>query len=140
VLQAARWKCWTHKISKNLPFGHHRTTCWAISLQLRHVSTVGKNLLNSNVSPTRPHNMVDFGLLAAEISSLVWGTPANFIRFSCLRFVTAATSLNGNQPNLARCLAISWAGTLYIQFPGLLSCNGILPGTKFTLRPSLALS
>jgi len=99
-----------------------------------------KNLLNSNVSPTRPHNMVNFGLLVAEISSLVWGTPANFIRFSCLRFVTAATSLNGNQPNFARCLAISWAGTLCIQFPGLLSCNGILPGTKFTLRPSLALS
>ena len=32
--------------------------CRAISSQLRHASTVGKNLLNSNISPTRPYNMV----------------------------------------------------------------------------------
>ena len=37
-----------------------------------------KNLLNSNISPTCPHNMVNFGLLAAEIVSLVWGTPGDF--------------------------------------------------------------
>jgi len=28
---------------------------------IRHVSTIGKNLLNSNVSPICPHNMVNFG-------------------------------------------------------------------------------
>ena len=37
-----------------------------------------KNLLSSNISSTCPHNMVNFGPLAAEIVSLVWGTPANF--------------------------------------------------------------
>jgi len=59
--------------------------CRAISLQLRHVSTIGKkNLLNSNVSPTRPHSMVNFGPLVAEISSLVKGTPANFNGFRVL--------------------------------------------------------
>jgi len=42
-----------------------------------------KNLLNSNISP-RPYNMVNFSLLAAEIVSLVWGTPANFNRFYAL--------------------------------------------------------
>jgi len=36
-----------------------------------------KNLLSSNIS-TCPHNMANFGLLAAEIVSLVWGTPSNF--------------------------------------------------------------
>jgi len=41
----------------------------------RHVSTIGKNLLSSTISSTCPHNMVNFGLLAAEIVSLVWGTP-----------------------------------------------------------------
>ena len=41
--------------------------CRAISLQLRHVSTIGKNLLNSNIFPTCPHNMVNFSPLAAEI-------------------------------------------------------------------------
>ena len=31
-----------------------------------------------------PYNMVNFGLLAAEILSLVWGTPANFTGFRVL--------------------------------------------------------
>jgi len=64
-----------------------RTTaqlCRAISLQLRHVSAIRKNLLNSNTSPTCHHNMVNFSTLAAEIGSLVWGTPANFHRFCIL--------------------------------------------------------
>jgi len=30
------------------------------------------------ISPTCLHNMSNFGPLAAEIGSLVWGTPANF--------------------------------------------------------------
>jgi len=31
-----------------------------------------KHLLSSNISSTCRHNMVNFGLLAAEIVSLVW--------------------------------------------------------------------
>ena len=41
------------KIAKNLPSAPHRTTYRAISSQLRHVSTIEKNLLISNKSP--PH-------------------------------------------------------------------------------------
>ena len=41
--------------------------CRAISLQLRHASTIGKNWLKSNISPTCPYSMVNFGPLAAEI-------------------------------------------------------------------------
>ena len=33
-----------------------------------------RKLLSSNTSPTCPHNMVNFGPLATEIRSLVWGT------------------------------------------------------------------
>jgi len=40
-----------------------------------------KDLLYSNVSPICPHNMVNFGSLAAEICWRVWGTPANFNGF-----------------------------------------------------------
>jgi len=58
--------------------------CRAISSQLRHISTIGKNLLSSNISPTCPHNMVNFVPLAAEIVSLVSGTPGNFIGFRLL--------------------------------------------------------
>ena len=69
------------------------------------------------------------------------GHPSKFQRVSRLGFVTAATSLNGSQPNFARCLAVSWASRLFIHFRRVLPRNGILPGAKFTLRPpSLALS
>jgi len=65
----------------NRHLGNIAQLCRAISSQLRHVSTIEKNLLNSHVSPTCPHNMVNFGPLAAEIGSGVWGTPANFNGF-----------------------------------------------------------
>ena len=74
--------------------------CWAISSQLRHVSTIGKNVSNGNISFICLCSMVNFGPLTAEICWRVWGTPANFNGFaSC--FVTAATSLNKSQPELA---------------------------------------
>jgi len=76
--------------------------------------------------------MVNFRLLAAEIGLPVWGTPANFNGFRVL-----ASLLNGRQPTFVRCLTVSWAGTLYLHF---LRPKGILPGAKFTLGPSLALS
>ena len=66
--------------------------------------------------------------------------PSKFQRVSRVGFVTAATSLTGGQPNFARCLAVSWAAILYILFRGLLHPDGILPGAKFTLHLSLALS
>jgi len=58
-----------------------------------------------------------------------------FQRVSRLGFATAATSLNGSQPNFARCLAVSWAVIQYtiytfIHFLGLLPRNGILPGAE----------
>ena len=72
------------KSRQKWPSGHHRTTCRAISSQLRHVSTIGKKLLSSNMSPTCPHNMVDFGQLTAEIFWRVWCTIANFSGFRIL--------------------------------------------------------
>jgi len=67
----------------------------AISSQLRHISAVGKNLLNSNISPTCPYNMVNFGLLAAEIVLLVWDTPANFNVFRILAALLHSTLVVG---------------------------------------------
>jgi len=48
------------------------------------------------------------------------GHPSKFQPVSHFAFITAATSLTGGQPNFARCLAVSWAGTLCIHFLGLL--------------------
>ena len=42
-------------------------------------------MLNSNTSSTCPDNMVNFGLLTAEICWRVWSTPANFSGFRVFR-------------------------------------------------------
>ena len=48
------------------------------------LSSSDKNLLSSNTSSICPDNMVNFGLLTAEIGSGVWGTPTNFNGFCVL--------------------------------------------------------
>jgi len=73
--------------------------CRAESWQLRHVSTIGKNLLNSNISPTCPMN---FGPLTAEIGSVVWGTPANFNGFRVLAALLHGTLVVGVSETLRR--------------------------------------
>ena len=95
VLHEARWKYRTQKKSPKLPSGHHRTTWQAISSQLRHVSTIQKNLLNSNTSPICPYNMMNFGPLVAEIGSLIRGTPANFNGFRVLAALLHGTLVVG---------------------------------------------
>ena len=75
---------------------HHQGTitqlCRAMSSQLRHISTIGKNLLSSNISSTCPHNMVNFRPLAAEIGLPVWGTPANFKGFRAVGLKSDGTT------------------------------------------------
>jgi len=68
------------------------------------------------------------------------GHPSKFQRIMYFGFVTAPASLNGGQPNFARCLIVSWADTRYIHFWCLLFRIGILPDAKFTFRPSFAFS
>ena len=72
------------KVDKNRHMGTITQLCRAISSQLRHVSTIGKKIVSSNMSCRCPRNMVNFGPLAAEIVSLVWGTPPNFNWFCVL--------------------------------------------------------
>ena len=68
---------------KNRHLGTIAQLCLAISSQLSHISTIKKSLLSSNISSTSRRN--NYGeLLAAEIVSLVWGTPANFNCFRVL--------------------------------------------------------
>ena len=76
--------------------------CRAMSSQLRHVSTMGKNLLNSNISSTRSYNMLNFRPLMAEIVSVVWGTPANFNGFHVLAALLHGTPILGVSQTLRR--------------------------------------
>jgi len=91
------------KSSKNRHLGTIAQLCWAISSQLRHISTIGKNLLSSNISSTRSHvPMVNFGPLAAEIGPVVWGTFANFNVFSVLAALLHGTPVLGVSQTLRR--------------------------------------
>ena len=88
---------------KNSPSGHHRTTLLGYIFAIKaRIENRGKNLLSSNVSPACPHNMVNFGPLAAEIGSVVWGTPPN---------------VNGS-----RVLAVLLHGTLVVGISQTLQC------------------
>jgi len=142
VVRAARWKYRTQKIVKKIAtwaVGTIAQRCRAISSQLRHISTIGKNLLSSNISSTSPHNMVNFGLLAAEIVSLVWGIPANFNGFRILAsLLQRSTEANQTLHNVWPLPGL--VDYVYI-FGRCCSVTEFLPGAKFTLRPpSLALS
>jgi len=79
--------------------------CRAISLQLRHVSTIGKKLVKQQylLHSTYPHNMANMGPLAAEIDSVVWGTPANFKGFRVLAALLHGTVVVGVSQTLRRC-------------------------------------
>jgi len=110
VLHAARWKCRTQK---NRDFGTIAQLCRAISSELRHISTIGK-MLNSNTSSTCPANIVNFGLLTAEICWRVWGTPANFNGFRVLAALLHDTLVVGVSQTLRR-----WTeGATYIRQGG----------------------
>jgi len=83
---------------KNLPSGHHHTNISSCIFTTKaHINNREKNLLNSNVFPTCPHNMVNFGLLAAEICSRV----CKFQRVSRLGSVNAQHSSSGCKPKFA---------------------------------------
>jgi len=101
VLHVGRWKCRTQKIAKNSPSVHHlKTLMGYIFANKAHIDNRKKNL-NSNISSTCPHNMVNFGPLAAEICWRVWGTPSKFQQVSHLGSVIAWPSSSRHQPNFA---------------------------------------
>ena len=90
----------TKKSPKLRHLGTVAQLCRAISSQLRHISTIGKKLLNSNVSPTCHHNgelrpTSGWDLLARL------GHPSKFRQGSHLGSVTARHSSSGRQPKFA---------------------------------------
>jgi len=95
VLHGARCKYRTQKVVKNRHLGTMAQLCRAMSSQLRHISTIGKKRLSSNVSSTCSYNMVNFGPLAAEIGPVIWGIPANFNAFRVLAALLHNTPVLG---------------------------------------------
>jgi len=79
------------KMPKICHLGTIAQLCRAISSQLRHLSTVRKNLLSSSISSMCPHNSWD------PFES--WEHPGKFLRVSRLGTVTARHSSSGRQTN-----------------------------------------
>jgi len=92
------------KVAKNRHLGTIPQLCRAISSQLRHASTIGKNLLSSNIASTWPHNMVNFGgnrPSSGRDRFVSLGHPCKFQLVSRLGSVTARHSSSGRSPNFA---------------------------------------
>jgi len=88
---------------KKSPFWHHRTTLsGCIFAAEACIDNWKKNLLNTDNSSTCPHNMVNFGLLTAEICWWVWGTPSNFNGFRVLAALLHGTLVVGVSQTLQR--------------------------------------
>jgi len=89
--------------AKKSPSGHHPTTLSGYIFATKVRIDNRKKLLSSSMFSTCPYNIVNFGILPAEIVSLVWGTPSKSTNFNGLRLgtVTARHSSIGRQPNFA---------------------------------------
>jgi len=86
------WNTGRKNDAKNRHLSTIAQLCRAISSQLRHISTIRKILLSSNIFSRCPYNMVNFGPLTAEIDWWVWGTPSYFNMYRVL-----AALLHGSQ-------------------------------------------
>jgi len=84
-------------------FWHHGTTLSGCIFEAKVcINNRKKNLLNSDTSSTRSHNMVNFGLLTAEICWRVWGIRANFNGFRVLAVLLHGTVVLGVSETLRR--------------------------------------
>ena len=118
MLHAAHCKCRTQKSRQKSLSGHHPTTLSGYIFATKaRIDNRKKNLSSSNISSTCNNeyngyvtftllalllhnvglsiNMVNFGPLAAEIISLVWGTPGNFNGFRLLAALLHGTLVVG---------------------------------------------
>jgi len=104
LLHAARWKHRTQKSRQKSSSGLHRTTLLSYIFATKAcIDNRKKNLLSRNMSSTCPHNMVNFGPLAAlrQRSIYQFGAPMQISTAfaSWQRYCTASSS--GGQPNFA---------------------------------------
>jgi len=93
------------KNRQNSPSGRHPTNLSGYIFATKaRIDNRKKNLLNSNIFPTRPHSMMNFGVLEDEIVSLVWDTLANFNGFRVLAALLHGTLVLGASETLRHCL------------------------------------
>jgi len=108
---------------KKSPSAHHRTALLGYMFATKAcIDNWAKKLVEQQYLPHMSSQYGELRPTSGWDRFVSLGHLSKFQRVSSLDFVTAATSLSGSQPNFARCLAVSWAGTLHFQ--GLLPRNG----------------
>ena len=101
-------------MTQKSPSWHHPTTLSGYIFATKAVSAIEKQLVKQNIYSTCLYDMVNVGLLAAEIVSLVWGTPANLNGFRLLAALLHGTPVLGVSQSLRR-----WTeGATYIRQGG----------------------
>jgi len=99
---------------KKSPFWHHRTTLSGCIFETKACIDNRKKRIKTSTSSTCPDNMVNFGLLTAEIRWRVWGTPADFNGFCVLAVLLHGTLVVGVSQTLRH-----WTeGATYIRKGG----------------------
>jgi len=101
VLHAARWNTGRKKVAKNSHLGTITQLCWAISLQLRHVSTIGKKLVKQQYVLQMSPQYGELRPASGWDRFRSFRHPYEFQRVSRLGRVTARCSSSGRQPNFA---------------------------------------
>jgi len=118
---------------------HHRTNLSGYIFATNAPIDNRRKLLNSNISSTCPHNMVNFGPFAAEIGWWVWSTQQISTGFaSWLRYCIDVARRRSTKFCTMFGRLLGWYTVC--AFSGALAPNGIPPGAKFNLRSSLAFS
>jgi len=99
------------KSRQKSPSGHHGATLSGYIFATKaHIDNRKKNLLSSNMFSGCPHNMVNIGLLTAEIDWRVWGTPSYFSEYRVLAALLHDSQVVGFSQTLQR-----WtAGATYV--------------------------
>jgi len=100
--------CKNYAKNKNRHLHTIAQLCWAVSLQLRQVSTIGKNLLIGNIFSICLYTMVNFGPLTSEICWRVWSSPANFNGFRVLASLLHRHHSTEVNQTLHYCILLNW--------------------------------
>jgi len=102
VVRAALCKYRAQKIAKNSPSRHRRTALLAYIFATKARIDNRKKLVKQQYLLHMSHNMVNFGPLAAEIGSVIWGTPPNVNGFRVLAALLHGTLVVGVSQTLRR--------------------------------------
>jgi len=87
---------------KKSPSVHQRTILSGYIFATKVLIDNGKKLVKQQYLLWMSHNMVNFGLLAADISPVVWGTLANFNGFRVLAALLHCSQVVGVSQTLRR--------------------------------------